>query len=270
MHYPNMTLRFVTTLAVLSLAACGGDDDANQPDAQAGTGGVGGSGGSGGNESDAGGTGGGMDAGGTGGSGGTSGTGGGLAIDDVDYTLGGFNQDLPAPSVDCLTQEVAFGCMSISGEYNGEVFEMVCSENTFSIGNDARHIFGCRKDIAAGDFLVEFIIGSNVVHTPPFAFEVSAPEPRIFYDTWNRTRDAKTYLYRTFSMYQLATTHDQEYCATGTSEYDMDRFGNEHWRVQGTFGVSHTPKDTCVPDTMGFGCDAVRFRATFRAYPTLM
>jgi hypothetical protein len=107
-------------LAVAAVAGCGTDDGG--PASSAGSGGISSGGG-------AGVTGGATASGGASGAGGASGggagaggaTGGVPSLSDVDLTLGGLNQDLPAPAKDCLsvTPAPSIACFSVSGTWMG-------------------------------------------------------------------------------------------------------------------------------------------------------
>lgn len=233
----------------------------NQPDAQAGTGGVGGSGGVGGNESDAGGTGGGMDAGGTSGS--DAATWRDASIDDVDLTLGGFNQDLPAPSVDCLMREnLGLGCMAISLEYNGVAYELQCEDQNIIVAVGGDQYFGCKEPFALGGELdIRVTLARQLLSMPAVTFSVDTSgadaHARVFYPTRNFPT-------------QLADTHDQNFRVAGISDVVQTGsgvFARSFWRIDGTFGLSLIPKSTCVPDTMGLGCDEIRMRGNFRVQP---
>jgi hypothetical protein len=95
------------------------------PDSGAGNGGA--SSGSGGNSTA-----------GSGGSGGVAGSDVPIDTSSVDLTLGGFNQDLPAPSVNCMERsDFSVGCISVSGVVDGVSFDHYCAEGNTTIGGSA-------------------------------------------------------------------------------------------------------------------------------------
>jgi hypothetical protein len=138
--------------------------------APAGAGGRGGVGGVGGRESSAAGAGGSDVSAGAGGRGGSAAGGGGSAggmsmpledvgPDDVDLTLGGFNQDIAEPSIDCLEDDLAnYVCFAATVVINGQAREILCT--SASIISQSGGAFDCRAPnsesarIDAGDFMV--------------------------------------------------------------------------------------------------------------------
>jgi hypothetical protein len=50
--------------------------------------------------------------------------------ESIDLSLGGFNQDLPEPSVDCMNEGGFIGCITATGLVNDEPFELICDENS--------------------------------------------------------------------------------------------------------------------------------------------
>jgi hypothetical protein len=278
---------------VALVAGCSGDDDDDKPandgqvagqsgagsGAGAGAAGSAGSAGVGGGGSNAGGSGGssgngGSTAGssgsgaGSGGGAGTGGTGAGAAgsvsFEDIDLTLGGFNQDLPEPASNCLMREdFIIGCIAFSGEYDGEAFNLVCTDADFDHTYGARYTFGCRTDALGSELQVELIVSQDFIETRPATFSADAPAMASYIRFWNTERMFETYRDRVFSMYGHETTHDQQMRVEGISETVQQ---SNKWRIGAVFALSLTPKAGCAED-MGLGCDEVKLRGNLRAFP---
>ena len=61
-------------------------------------------------------------------------------ISGVDLTMGGLNQDIPAPTVDCMDPTITQDCISVSGfDRTGQFFELLCigDEGTVIGSSDA-------------------------------------------------------------------------------------------------------------------------------------
>jgi hypothetical protein len=295
----SWTERAVVVAASFLGVACG---DGSSPGTQ-GTGGDGSSGGAGGASLSTGGSGGGtaglagMGSGASGGFGGTSGTsgmggtsastggtpaatggtsggsGGGGAPDlsGLDLTLGGLNQDLPVPSLDCTVGPTPTnGCMSWTGEYNGARVDGSCQDTVrrayFYI--DKSRAMECDFSLSPKDaFGVALSLGvSSMGSPPPHAFSLNAPpQPDVdaagflalFRDTRNLSVDAA-------GTFDQGVTHDFTWRVTGASA-DVPGLaaGKTSEAVMGVFAVTFEPKPSCAPDASGFGCDRIRVRGTF-------
>jgi hypothetical protein len=286
--------RWVFALALV--AGCGGDDDddggkpphdgqvAGQGGAGSGAAGSAGNAGSGGGGSNAGRGGAGASgssgrggsaagSGGSGaGSGGSSGAAGSASIDDVDLTLGGFNQDLPAPGSNCLMRDdFIVGCIALAGEYNGEAFDLVCSGADFDHTYGARYTFGCRTEALGSELQVELIVSQDFVEKRPATFSADTATAAAYIRFWNTERSFETYRDRLFTMFGHDATHDQQMRVAGISENVQQSSPggqpSDEWRIGAVFALSLTPKSGCAKDAMGLGCDEVELRANLRAFP---
>lgn len=190
------------------------------------------------------------------------------SIADVDLTLGGFNQDLPAPSVDCVNARgTLIGCVAITGTYNDEAFAFACDDKKVVVGTAGSHIVGCRGPTAGGEIVIELRLERGLIAAPPRAFALSAPSSRSYVSEWQFVRGFASYPDGVFA---LAATHDQSIRVAGISE--LVRLGSatspyDEWQIRGTYGLILTPKSTCTPDGAGKGCDTIRVRASFLAHP---
>lgn len=189
------------------------------------------------------------------------------SIDDVDLALGGFQQDLAAPSVDCVNGQDL--CLSVSGTYNGTPFDLTCKTNKVTVGRESSHRIGCRSTIGVGDLWVELDLDPNLIEPPVKTFTAVAPSAHTFVYVFNADRGLESY---SNDSYQLTATHDQALRIAGISE--LVKSGGTaglplimKWRIRGAFGLTLTPKSTCTKDSMGRGCDEVKLRASFLSNP---
>ncbi len=207
---------------------------------------------------------GGSDAAGDGGSDGGAGS-AGTGIDDVDLTLGGFNQDLPAPTGDCVSADVpTAGCLSVSGELNGEMVDFDCFDSYGPIRvamspRDLARSFGCGMENGPD---VGVKLGAPLFEGLPVAFEVHATEEA---DRSSYVRvghgDLETYV---DGMFQSGSSHTIESRIAGELTYGEGvNPQNTSELARGTYAVSFLPKAGCVPDGEGRGCDIMRFRGSF-------
>lgn len=170
---------FVRSPVACGAAACGDDDPSSDDDDDHGGAGTGGkpSGRSGGSA-----VGGGAGKVGTGRSAGSAGAGGDPngadppQLSDVDLTLDGFNDDLPAPELDCLAPDEAplVGCISISGEYNSEAFDFSCMDSrgpVTTLRANGYYANVCELEFSEEDSLVVILrLGNGAIPDVPNAF----------------------------------------------------------------------------------------------------
>lgn len=187
------------------------------------------------------------------------------SLDDVDLTLGGLNQDLPEPPLNCLgMEEPSSGCISFTGEYNGTPFEGQCQGPSASVGTGGgQRNIGCRTDLADGEFRVVVLLGEDLVAPLPRAFALSAAP-----DGSGLTAVHVYHYGRMFfsGTQQAAAVHVYDPRVAGISYFGpgwSDTYMSEFQR--GVFATTVEPKADCVPDASGFGCDTVRIRGSFSA-----
>jgi hypothetical protein len=291
-----MQHRFFVLFCALSLCcgtACGDDDSSSDDDnGSAGDGGKpsGGSGGSaaGGGAAGGGAAGDGAGKAGSGGSAGSGDAGGDLngadppKLSDVDLTLGGFNDDLPAPERDCLALDEAplVGCISISGEYNSEPFDFFCMDSSpavTALRANGAYANGCRLQFAEDDkLLVALRLGSGAIPAVPYEFSYSLPpgdDPLTHVEFERPARALETHAPDTSGQLEfvLGDTHEQEMRTAGVAEYGPGwSAGKTSAFTKGTFAASLRPKDGCDVDAEGFGCDEVRLRGNFWTRPEVV
>jgi hypothetical protein len=280
----------------LLLVACGSDGGASPGEAGSGgnqtaTGGVVGSSGGSGNPSGgvgsggvpsatggavaAGGTGpatggGGTSSGGTPASGGAAGGGGTPSLADVDLTLGGFNQDLPAPSKDCLaaTTVPTVACFSARGEWLGEQIDISCDEGDgpSSAGTQPPDRFvGCSAKLPSGDDIhVSVRLGGTLVGPTPKAFAFSSPPDSTAHTFLDMTDVTKLYSNHVGETFELAATYDETTKVAGLADDEPGiRAGTMSEIIKGTFAVTLAPKASCPAGT-SFECKSIRLRGTFQ------
>ncbi len=190
------------------------------------------------------------------------------SIDDVDLTLGGFNQDLPAPSTNCVAaQGLVIGCLSVTGTYNGQSFSLLCDdESDVTVGMGGSHVVGCRGPAGGGDLVVELRLDPALVADPPHTFDAVAPTLRTYASVWQLQRGFASY---PDGVYELAATHDQVFRLAGISESVRRGTSNPpqyDWRLRGSFALSLSPQSSCV-EGGETKCDVVKLRATYLAHP---
>lgn len=190
--------------------------------------------------------------------------GSGTRIEDVDLTLGGLNQDLPAPSMDCLTrQDLVVGCMAVSGTYNGSAFDFFCDDGSATTAmlslsaGDGPRLARCKGPVGDDNLVVALLLGAESISAPTHTFSAEAASSGAYVNIWQIERKFQSYPDGT---YALAATHDQTFKTAGLSEFAM----NMDWRVDASFALSLTPKSRCTQAT---GCDALRLRASLRVFP---
>jgi hypothetical protein len=201
---------------------------------------------------------------------GGAGLGGSLGLDDVDLTLGGFNQDLPTPMHDCLDGKEYEGCVSFSGEYNGaplDVRYMDTSVGVVLLSADSSRRVGCHADLSAEDeFFVSLTFGASLFSELPTTFELVPPLDARLATYVSFSRDRRKLLSHSDDQFVLGETHKIESRMTGEGFLGPGRSaGNTSEFTRGVFAVSLTPLPTCMPDAEGLGCDTVRLRGTFSA-----
>ena len=179
----------------------------------------------------------------SGGGGAEAGAGSEPSIDDVDLTLGGLNQDLPAPSVDCLERPA---CVAASGEYNGMPFDIACMDAKYvHTWDSSRYTFGCNADVLDSQLTVELIVMRDFVD-PAMAFDADTPTPNAFI-RWRFAGGLADYTGRLFEMYGLDESHDQTVRVSGVSE-DIEASPGPglppryHLHVAAAFALSLMPK----------------------------
>jgi hypothetical protein len=191
-----------------------------------------------------------------------------------DASLGGFNQDLPAPRLTCEVRDGPAGlCVVISGVYGEQSFDQHPPANPAYVHLDggSRQV-GITVELGTDDVLfVATKIGMQVAPIAPSTFEVPSAgvDPADSFVLVEREA-------RRFESHvdgQPVATHDVE-----------SRLAGELWfaqraddaprqeQVHAHFALSVTPKAGCTPDADGFGCDTIRLRGmmtggTLRAMP---
>jgi len=182
----------------------------------------------------------------------------------VDYSLGGFNQELPAPTVDCSSRSILVGCFAFSGTYDQKAFDIACSDDSHVVDGDGPHyVFGCDQTVFDGQrFDVELNLFETLTNTSATSFGGSVPSAQAFPEAFRPERNLDMYPNRDYAMYAYGATHDLAFHFAARSEPAKPSF-----RVSGAFAFSLVPKPTCVPDSMGFGCDEIRARGNFQIMP---
>jgi hypothetical protein len=191
----------------------------------------------------------------------------GGSAEAVDLELGGLNQDLPAPSVDCLTEDIIIGCMAIRGEYNGHAFELACDDRKVTVANSRSPHIACRGPIGDGDLIVELHFGTQLTQTMATTFRAETDAPNTFVSVSHLQRDFDSYPDGVFA---LAASHEEQFRTAGRCNTVVKSSTRTEWHVEGAFGLTLTRKSSCAADAMGFGCDEVRLRGNVRAIPLLL
>jgi hypothetical protein len=273
--------RFATLVFALLLGC--GDDASSSMDGgmnAGGSSGIGGSGGSGGSGSggdgaagrppDAmagrGGTGGGAagsDAAGDGGrdAGGDGGSDAGVDHGEAAEVLSELSEGLTAPTMDCRTAEgFIVGCVSASGTYNDTPFDFSCVDDggLVYVSNDGGGV-QCRGEVSGDPFHVNLNLGPAQPRAPG-AFAVASANA----DTWLSFQHfARELQSHRNGVYELEGTYDRRLAVVGSAELDA----NEKLIMEGEFAASYTPASTCTPDASDFGCDTLKVRGNFAAFP---
>lgn len=280
----SQSAMLLVVCSLLAGPACG-DDTAGEADAGAGRGGASDGGRGGQSGSGKGGTGG---RGGTGGSSGAAGEGGGGGtpdagdtpdLDDVDLTLDGLNQDLPAPSTDCLmaSKPPLVGCIAVSGEFNGEAFDFSCLDGNgpanASVGPKTR-VGACPGDLASGERLsVAFRLDNAQFESLPATFGYhSPPDEDIPTNIVEVESDDRALLSHGLMMgefgFLLSETHDIEHAVAGVATYGPGWTEDKTSEFnRGSFALTLEAKSDCAPDADAHGCDTVRLRGNFYTRP---
>ena len=112
-------------------------------------------------------------AGGGGAAAGQAGGTGGSLRDQADITLGGFNQDLPAPAVDCTGDDVrGVACLSVRGEVDDEVVDdMGACVRVDSFGTNSEYNVSCGFSTADAPGIVGVWVPSMAIEAVPGTFE---------------------------------------------------------------------------------------------------
>jgi hypothetical protein len=220
-----------------------------------------------------------------GGSGGTAGMAGGIDMVDTvppavsTFDVSGLSADLAPPSGGDSCLETPFtdvGCLTMSGEYNGEPFDFECVNSSGPIvrtflPQDSLRVVGCGQEFAGGELYLSVLLGA-----PLFA----APLPSEF--SVLNSPDAEMSSQIAFEHEARALgTHEADGFAMAATHTFEARIAGENWLAgvsdypselaRGAFAASLTPLPTCMPDADGLGCDTVRLRGTFnvRTVPTI-
>jgi hypothetical protein len=200
-----------------------------------------------------------------------AGSGGGVGLDEVDLTLGGLNQDLPAPTQDCLeTLQTHDGCLAMSGEYNGEAIDFECGIAMAAIqvayfGMNGSRQIGCGLELAPeGEFRIALIVGEPLFGMLPTALEGDSGDgSQSLVSLFRPGRELQSH---SGQEYLLSATHTHQsriageaFLGPGHSEENTSEF------ARGAFAVSLTPLAGCAANAEDLGCDLIRLRGTFSA-----
>ena len=181
-----------------------------------------------------------------------------------DMSLGGFNQDLPVPSMACEIKDVSTSqCAAISGVYNDQPFDVQAYGRVAYVYIDGGFRAAALGWTAGPDDTIEVTtrIGAHTAPVTPSTFEAPAPgvDPT---DTWvGIRREARAFESHADDV--PVATHDVEWRIAG--ELWFAQRAPEAPRLEqvlASFALSITPKPGCAPDADGFGCDTVRLRGT--------
>ena len=181
--------------------------------------------------------------------------------DDVDLTLGGFNQDLvPTPS-NCA-ERGTLGCISVSGEIGDQKFSATC-QSTDGISGTVlkRRQLRCSPDVTGNDFngFVLYIFLDDFLGQPTRLFSYESPEGQVPTDGESM---ALFWIEPTgFSSYDplepAPTTHDEVVKLAGLNYEESHLSDRPSKFVFGAFGATWTPQASCVD------CPLVRIYARF-------
>lgn len=262
MGYRARGVQALGALCVALVVGCGGGDSGG---ASGDSGGASGDSGTGGSSGASGGSGGGSSGGG--------GMGAGPSIADVDRTLGGLNQDVPAPAVGCTSADTPeVGCLTWTAEYTGIPMSGACEtyvDKAIVFTGGIRRSMACTETVGVGDDMtVGLGTGQAAIGTEPSVFEVSAPpvpDPEAM-GSVSIFRDARNFATHVGGDYALDTTHDLTFKIAALAKQIPgigSYVGKTSEVVEGYFAATLEPKSTCAPDASGFGCDRVRVRGTF-------
>lgn len=181
---------------------------------------------------------------------------------DVDLTLGGFNQDLvPTPS-NCDVRGT-LGCISVSGEIDGQRFSATCQSTDGISGTVLKRTqLHCSPEVTGNDFtgFVLYIYLDDYVGQPTRLFSYESPEGQV------PTKGESMALFwiepSGFSSYDplepASTTHDEVVKIAGLN-YEEPYLNDTEPRkfVFGAFAATWTPQASCVD------CPLVRVYARF-------
>ena len=184
-------------------------------------------------------------------------------IEDVDLTLGGLNQDLPAPPGDCMNSDGSENrCLAVSGVYNGAAFQIACKERELDYyGGDPPRV-GCEGAAPEGDITVTLELARDLVWRPTKLIQVDgdARYTHVSVSHWERK-----FATHPSGVFTLAATHTLTSRVRGISESPpFASTPSFNWKMRGVFALSVVPKPDCVP-TSAAPCDEVRLRAAFFA-----
>lgn len=187
----------------------------------------------------------------------------GASLDDIDLTLGGLNQDLPAPARDCLqTLEPSLVCLSFTGDHIGAPIAATCDTGSSGSNGTSRNL-ECTVDTAAGKVRVVIRLAAALVAPAPRAFEFFSPptnDPNTSVRVYVSDRNVNT------GGKEALLSHDLQVAVAGLSYHGPGWNPSRTSEFErGTFAITSTPKAGCVPDDMGFGCDSIRIRGVFSA-----
>ena len=189
---------------------------------------------------------------------------------DVDLTLGGLEQDLPPPAVDCTREQTPIsGCISWTGEYNGAPVHGGCGDVATAITYPGtQRVSVCSVPLAANDsFDVVLGIGSaSWGSPPPRAFTMSSPPvPDPTVGRLELSRDARGFTTQNHSF--SSETPDYTWRVAGVTGVVPGNPNSPSQKnseiAMGAFAGIFRPKPGCTPDGSIYGCDSVRVRGTF-------
>jgi hypothetical protein len=176
----------------------------------------------------------------------------------VDLTLSGFNQDLPAPSVNCMEKNDVV-CISISGIVDGETIDLDCTDRW--VGTTMRGVWraaSCHPDVF--DWQNEWII--TVTFTDydelptTFEFEVTSEQEVEDRLGWVIFRWGNT------QIQDRTDNFDKAIIAGGLRERGHPDDQEADVEAMGTFAASWSAFDPAACSE----CMEVRLRGTFHAY----
>jgi hypothetical protein len=181
-----------------------------------------------------------------------------------DMTLGGFNQDLPAPGMPCEERDLSTAqCAAISGVLDGEPVDVQAYGRAAYVFLDGGYRAAALGwDLADGE-LAEVVIriGMQTAPIAPATFSASSEDAGASDSYVGFSAESRAFESHVDGM--PIATHEIEWRIAGELWFAQNRpDGPRHEQVLASFALSITPKPDCTKDADGLGCETLRLRGT--------
>jgi hypothetical protein len=169
---------------------------------------------------------------------------------------------LPAPTTDCRgATGFIIGCVSVSGTLAGTEFDFSCVDDgglVYVIGQGGG--VQCRGELSGRPLNINLQLGPVQPRSEgEFAAATATDDTCLWFD--DLENDVQSHRN---GIYQLEGTHERRLAVLGSAEITVPR---DDLCMEGEFAASYSPRASCTPDADGFGCETVRVRGTFSAFP---